>query len=112
MDIRRSPRLQTRQGFEAQFATNFLGHALLSLLLLPRLRQHGGRIVNVGSAAAWGGRFVPELFVPHAEAGGMPGRGRKGPQALAHPPPRILALLRSPRTTADTRRTAIPSRPT
>ena len=44
-------RLQTTaEGFEWTFATNHLGHFLLTNLLLERLRD-GGRIVNVSSTA-------------------------------------------------------------
>ncbi len=45
-----SDRLETTaEGFERTFATNHLGHFLLTHLLLDRLR--GGRIVNVSSTA-------------------------------------------------------------
>lgn len=40
-------------GFELQFATNYLGHFALTARLLPLLRQRpGARLVNVGSLAA------------------------------------------------------------
>ena len=39
----------TADGFERTFATNHLGHFVLTTLLLPRLR--GGHIVNVSSDA-------------------------------------------------------------
>ena len=39
----------TPDGFERQFATNYLGHFALTLLLLPHLRD--GRVVNVSSLA-------------------------------------------------------------
>jgi len=42
----------TKQGFELTFGTNHLGHFLLTLMLLPRLRESGSaRIVNVSSRA-------------------------------------------------------------
>lgn len=50
------PEEQTKDGYELQFGTNHMGHALLTKLLLPTLRttseQNGGdaRIVNVSSA--------------------------------------------------------------
>ncbi|MBU5614614.1 SDR family oxidoreductase [Geomonas azotofigens] len=45
-------RLTTAQGVEMTFALNHLGHFLLTLLLLERLRQTGrARVVNVTSAA-------------------------------------------------------------
>lgn len=46
---------QTRQGFELAFGTNHLGHFLLTVLLMPRLRA-GSRIVNVSSKA----HYVPK----------------------------------------------------
>ena len=42
-------RLQTADGFELQFGTNYLGHFALTGRLLPMLR--GGRVVNVCSIA-------------------------------------------------------------
>lgn len=47
-----TPYCVTRDGFEQQFAVNYLGHFLLSHLLLPRLVEAGSnaRIVSVSSA--------------------------------------------------------------
>lgn len=46
----RGERNTTKEGFEPTFATNHLGHYLLTRLLLPRLQQtRGARIVNVAS---------------------------------------------------------------
>lgn len=46
----RSQREVTKEGFEPSFATNHLGHYLLTRLLLDRIRQTpGARIVNVSS---------------------------------------------------------------
>jgi NAD(P)-dependent dehydrogenase (short-subunit alcohol dehydrogenase family) len=43
---------RTDSGAESTLATNFIGHFLLTGLLLPRLRQHpGARIVNLSSGA-------------------------------------------------------------
>jgi NAD(P)-dependent dehydrogenase (short-subunit alcohol dehydrogenase family) len=42
----------TKDGFELQFATNFLGHFALTALVLPLLRRPRARVVNVGSLAA------------------------------------------------------------
>jgi NAD(P)-dependent dehydrogenase (short-subunit alcohol dehydrogenase family) len=45
-------------GFELQFATNYLGHFALTARLLPLLRQAGGaRVVNLASLAAHHGRI-------------------------------------------------------
>ncbi|WP_199254601.1 SDR family NAD(P)-dependent oxidoreductase [Mycolicibacterium mengxianglii] len=44
--------LRDTRGYEAQFATNHLGHFQLTLGLLPALRAaHGARVVNVSSGA-------------------------------------------------------------
>ncbi len=45
-----TPRRSTRDGFELQLGTNHLGHALLTWLLLPALRQDA-RVVTVSSLA-------------------------------------------------------------
>lgn len=42
----------TEDGFEIQFGTNFLGHAALTLGLLPLLRAEGGRVTHQLSLAA------------------------------------------------------------
>jgi NAD(P)-dependent dehydrogenase (short-subunit alcohol dehydrogenase family) len=45
-------RQQDARGYEAQFATNHLGHFQLTLALLPALRAaHGARVVTVSSGA-------------------------------------------------------------
>lgn len=44
------PKEQTEDGFEKTFATNYLGHFLLTLLLLPLLeKSEAARIVSVSS---------------------------------------------------------------
>jgi retinol dehydrogenase 12 len=44
------PQGKTEDGFETHIGTNHLSHALLTLLLLPRLKSSGAsRIVNVSS---------------------------------------------------------------
>lgn len=46
------PKSYTDDGYEMQFATNHLGHFLLTLMLLPKIVQSpAARIVNVSSMA-------------------------------------------------------------
>lgn len=49
------PYAESVDGYESQFATNYLGHYLLTHLLLPEIIAGGGeinsRIVNVSSCA-------------------------------------------------------------
>jgi len=48
----------TRDGFELQFGTNYLGHFALTARLLPLLRQgHAPRVVNLSSIAHRNGRL-------------------------------------------------------
>lgn len=54
------PRAETEDGFERHLGVNFLGHFLLTLLLLPALRAsgaegRGSRVVTVGSATHYVG---------------------------------------------------------
>lgn len=52
------PLTKTEDGFEAQFATNHLGHFALSLLLLPALEKASSpRIVTVSSLTHWKGKI-------------------------------------------------------
>jgi len=54
-------RVETKDGFESQLSTNYLGHFLLSHLLLPLLDGEGGRpgrIVNVSSCAHYVGSWL------------------------------------------------------
>src|SRR5262245_24902534 len=54
------PLARTPEGWELQFATNHLGHFLLTALLAPALRAAGGaRVANTSSA---GHRFSPVVF--------------------------------------------------
>jgi len=57
------PRKETQEGYEAQLCTNYLGHFLLSHLLLPKLMKTGtseqeSRIVNVSSIAHYLGFWL------------------------------------------------------
>lgn len=57
-----TPHVLTTDGFEQQFAVNYLGHFLLTHLLLPKIVNQTGqdsRIVNVSSSLAFlvGGWF-------------------------------------------------------
>ena len=45
-------RKTTKDGFELQFGTNYLGHFALTAQLLPLLRQGHARVVNLSSIAA------------------------------------------------------------
>lgn len=60
------PLARTEEGWELQFATNHLGHFLLTGLLTPLLRESGdARVVNLSSG---GHRFAPEISDdPHFE---------------------------------------------
>jgi len=52
------PRTLSRDGLELQFATNHLGHFVLTLQLLPLLRQSpAARVVHVTSGAQYFGRI-------------------------------------------------------
>ncbi len=51
-------RQQTEDGFELQFATNYLGHFALTARLLPLLRRGTDpRVVNLSSLASWQGEI-------------------------------------------------------
>jgi NAD(P)-dependent dehydrogenase (short-subunit alcohol dehydrogenase family) len=64
--IMATPLMRDARGYEAQFATNHLGHFQLVARLRPALRRAGGaRVVSVSS---WGHRFSPVVFDdPHFE---------------------------------------------
>lgn len=54
------PYKKTEDGFELQFAVNYLGHFLLTQLLLPHLKNSAtpdlySRVVNVSSVAKLAG---------------------------------------------------------
>lgn len=51
-------RLETKDGFELQFGTNYLGHFALTARLLPLLRKNNGaRVVTLSSVAARDGKI-------------------------------------------------------
>jgi NAD(P)-dependent dehydrogenase (short-subunit alcohol dehydrogenase family) len=53
-----TPHKTTTDGFELQFGTNHLGHAALTWLLMPALRnRQAARVVTLSSPAARGGRM-------------------------------------------------------
>lgn len=60
------PLTRDARGYEAQFATNHLGHFQLTARLWPALRRAGGaRVISVSS---WGHRRSPVMFEdPHFE---------------------------------------------
>lgn len=53
--VSQARRVESPEGFEMTFATNHLGHFLLTHLLLDRLEAGRGRIVNVSSRGHRGG---------------------------------------------------------
>jgi len=61
-----SPWETTPQGYEVQLGTHLIGHALLTEIIIDRHRLRSGsprlRVVVVGSAFAWGGRWSREVF--------------------------------------------------
>ena len=59
------PRRETEDGFEQQLAVNYLGHFLLTHMLMPQLKKAGeqnsdkmARIVNVSSCAHYPGSWL------------------------------------------------------
>ncbi|MES2901622.1 MAG: SDR family oxidoreductase [Pseudomonadota bacterium] len=61
----------TRDGFELQFGTNFLGHFALTALLIPLLRRgKGARVISLSSIAARQGNI--ELSKLQSDAGYQP----------------------------------------
>ena len=84
----------TKEGYEIQFGTNHVGHALLTKLLLPKLQQTASsatpgsvRIVNLSSAAE---AFAPKPNginfdgLKQANGGGIGTWGRYGQSKLAN----------------------------
>ena len=64
-----SPHERTRDGFEATFGTNHLGHALLLHLLMPHFQEHA-RIVLVSSGThdpRAGGGYPPPYDLPASD---------------------------------------------
>ncbi len=60
-------RTETKQGFESNFGVNYLGHFLLTLLLLPLLEKSAqGRVVMMSSVAhAWGDVHFDDMNLNH-----------------------------------------------
>jgi protochlorophyllide reductase len=58
-----TPKRRTADGFELQFGTNHVGHAVLTWLLMPAL--HGGRVVTLSSPVARTGKV--DLADPNFE---------------------------------------------
>lgn len=50
----------TEDGFEAHLQTNYLGHLLLTILMVPFINKKDGRIVNVSAHAYSSGRIKIE----------------------------------------------------
>jgi NAD(P)-dependent dehydrogenase (short-subunit alcohol dehydrogenase family) len=74
---------KTVDGFERQFGTNHLGHAALTWLLLPALRQRpGARVVTVASLAHQYGRM--NFDDPNWERRSYSLRGSYGQSKLAN----------------------------
>ena len=68
--------VMTKQGYDEVFATNYLGHFLLTHQLLPMIKK--GRVVHIASGLHYGADGT--TLVPSAAHGGMPdaadGKGR------------------------------------
>jgi len=64
-------RTVTSAGLEATFATNLLGHFVLTGLLIPRLVESApGRIINVSSGGMYAARISSDLESRHGEYDG------------------------------------------
>ena len=50
-------RLETKDGFEIQFGTNYLSHFALTAHLLPLLKKAKGKVISLSSVAARAGRI-------------------------------------------------------
>ena len=50
-------RLETKDGFELQFGTNYLGHFALTAHLLPLIKKVRGRVISLSSVAARDGKI-------------------------------------------------------
>ena len=71
------PRGQTAQGFELAFGTNHLGHFLWTNLLLDRVREANGRVVNVSSDSHYAPKAIDwdALRRPTKSVTGLPEYG-------------------------------------
>ena len=64
------PFAKTVDGIESQFGTNYIGHFLLTNLIMPKILAAGpgSRIVNVSSVGYLFAAMVPQSVAPHESA--------------------------------------------
>lgn len=65
-------RLETVDGFELQFGTNYLGHFALTAHLLPLIKKAKGRVVSLASIAALSGKINFDDLQAESEYTPMP----------------------------------------
>jgi retinol dehydrogenase-12 len=89
--IMMTPPGTTKDGFEVQFGTNHMGHALLTKLLLPKLlstaKQPGAdvRIITLSSVGhEWAPKGGLQLDTVHSEQRNLSSRQRYGQSKLAN----------------------------
>lgn len=74
-DVLKIERVDTTEGFEVSFATNYLSRFLLVGLLLERLRAAGGAILHVAAAGAPGRILTPDQVPPGPGIGAFRAHG-------------------------------------